>query len=93
MHGYGHHRVYTLSPDEFRHDVQRASKVISEITHEPVMGYRAPEWSIRDDSLWALEILKQEEFATLINPMSIDKAKNTGMILSIALVNSELSED
>jgi polysaccharide deacetylase family protein (PEP-CTERM system associated) len=59
-HGYGHNRVYTLSPQAFQQDLQRAVDVLTQITNHRVIGYRAPEWSIRDDSLWALEILGRE---------------------------------
>jgi polysaccharide deacetylase family protein (PEP-CTERM system associated) len=61
-HGYAHRRVYTMAPDTFCQDVRKAVSIISEITGCPVKGYRAPEWSIRDDSLWALDILQQEGF-------------------------------
>ena len=61
-HGYAHRRVYTMSPDMFRQDLKKAVSIISGITGYPVKGYRAPEWSIRDDSLWALNILQQEGF-------------------------------
>jgi polysaccharide deacetylase family protein (PEP-CTERM system associated) len=61
-HGYAHRRVYTMSPDTFRQDLRRAVSIISAATDYPVKGYRAPEWSIRDDSLWALDILQQEGF-------------------------------
>lgn len=61
-HGYAHRRVYTMTPDTFRQDLKRAVSIISEITGAPIKGYRAPEWSIRDDSLWALDILQQEGF-------------------------------
>ena len=61
-HGYGHRRVYTMSPHAFREDVRKASDIIFRITGLKVRGFRAPEWSIRDDSLWALNILKEEGF-------------------------------
>ncbi len=61
-HGYGHHRVYTQSPEAFRRDIKKALEILSGITSRPVRGYRAPEWSIRDESLWALDILVQEGF-------------------------------
>ena len=61
-HGYGHRRVYTMTADGFLEDLRKAEHVISRITGVPVKGYRAPEWSIRDDSLWALDILLQEGF-------------------------------
>ena len=61
-HGYTHRQVYKITPRLFREDLKKAVKAISAITAEPVKGYRAPEWSIRDDSLWALDILQQEGF-------------------------------
>ena len=61
-HGYLHRRVYTMTPDTFRQDLRKAVKIISEIIGYSVNGYRAPEWSIREDSLWALDILQQEGF-------------------------------
>ncbi len=61
-HGHAHKRVYTMTPPAFRRDLRKAVGVISAITGEQVKGYRAPEWSIRDDSLWALDILSGEGF-------------------------------
>lgn len=62
IHGYSHQRVYTMTPDLFRQDIRKAVEIISTIIKSPVKGYRAPEWSIRNDSLWALDILQQEGF-------------------------------
>ncbi len=72
-HGYGHNRVYTMSPRSFRQDLRQSIQIIKRITDRPVKGYRAPEWSIRDDSLWALEILKQEgmEYDSSMAPLPI----------------------
>ncbi|UCD91097.1 MAG: polysaccharide deacetylase family protein [Desulfobacterales bacterium] len=61
-HGYSHQRVYTMSPEAFRKDLRKSVSIISEITGCGINGYRAPEWSIRDDSLWALDILQEEGF-------------------------------
>jgi polysaccharide deacetylase family protein (PEP-CTERM system associated) len=61
-HGYSHTRVYTMTPDTFRQDLNRASEILYKIVGCSVKGYRAPEWSIRNDSLWALDILQQEGF-------------------------------
>jgi polysaccharide deacetylase family protein (PEP-CTERM system associated) len=61
-HGDVHRRVYTMTPDEFRQDLRRSAASISLATGNPVTGYRAAEWSIRDDSLWALDILAEEGF-------------------------------
>jgi len=61
-HGFSHRQVYTMTPDEFRRDLVRSAAAISAVTGAPVNGYRAPEWSIRDDSLWALNILQEQGF-------------------------------
>jgi polysaccharide deacetylase family protein (PEP-CTERM system associated) len=61
-HGYAHMQVYAMNPDMFRKDLRKSVSIISGITGHPVKGYRAPEWSIRDDSLWALDILSRQGF-------------------------------
>jgi len=61
-HGYTHKRVYTMSPGSFREDLRKSVAILTEITGGKVKGFRAPEWSIREDSLWALDILLEEGF-------------------------------
>ncbi|MBW1680648.1 MAG: polysaccharide deacetylase family protein [Deltaproteobacteria bacterium] len=61
-HGYAHRRVYEMSPKAFREDLRKARAIIEEITGARILGYRAPEWSIRDDSIWAPGILEEEGF-------------------------------
>jgi len=62
-HGYGHQLIYSIGPDVFRTDVQRAKNILETITGAPVNGYRAPSYSITRQSLWALDILIEEGFA------------------------------
>jgi polysaccharide deacetylase family protein (PEP-CTERM system associated) len=61
-HSYWHRTVYSLSPEEFRLDTQRAKKVIEDAAGVAVNGYRAPSWSITKTCLWALDILAEEGF-------------------------------
>jgi polysaccharide deacetylase family protein (PEP-CTERM system associated) len=61
-HSYRHRMVYRMSPGEFREDTRRAKGVLQDIIGAPVVGYRAPSFSITKESLWALEILKEEGF-------------------------------
>lgn len=58
-HGFGHQRVYTLSRPDFERDVHRSLEILTPLAGRAILGYRAPEWSIRRDSLWALDILRQ----------------------------------
>lgn len=62
-HGFDHKRVTTLTPEEFRQDVRTSKKIIEDIAGEPVIGYRAPSYSIVRENLWALDILSEEGFA------------------------------
>lgn len=61
-HGYSHRRVYELGPEAFEKDLDRSLAALSRAGVDPVLGYRAPEWSINDRSLWALEILARRGF-------------------------------
>lgn len=61
-HGYGHDLVYSLGPEKFREDVRRSKEALEGISGKKVCGYRAPSFSITKDSLWALDILKEEGF-------------------------------
>jgi polysaccharide deacetylase family protein (PEP-CTERM system associated) len=58
-HGYGHDLIYTLSPGEFRADVERGKKLLEDVTGQRVIGYRAPSFSITD---WAVSILQDLGF-------------------------------
>ncbi len=59
-HGYFHRQVFHMTPDEFREDLRRSIESISDAVSAPVIGYRAPMWSINRQNLWAIEILAEE---------------------------------
>ncbi len=61
-HGYGHQRVTTLSPDEFREDIRRARGTLEDVCGTPVTGYRAPSFSIVRGGEWAFDILIEEGY-------------------------------
>jgi peptidoglycan-N-acetylglucosamine deacetylase len=61
-HGYSHRRVYELGPVAFARDLDLSLGALSRAGVEIVLGYRAPEWSINDRSLWALDILARRGF-------------------------------
>ncbi len=61
-HSYWHRPVYSLTPSEFREDTREAKDVIEQAAGVPVIGYRAPTWSITKSCLWALDILAEEGF-------------------------------
>jgi polysaccharide deacetylase family protein (PEP-CTERM system associated) len=61
-HSYAHRLVYSMTPDEFRADLRRATDVLTSIAGVPVTAYRAPSFSITARSLWALDILIEEGY-------------------------------
>lgn len=63
-HGHVHEFVYKQTPVEFRDDLQRARDTIESASGVRPVTYRAPYFSITQESLWALEILVEEGFAT-----------------------------
>jgi peptidoglycan-N-acetylglucosamine deacetylase len=58
-HGHFHRRVFELSPAEFDEDLARSMEAISAASGSHVVGYRAPEWSIRPHTMWALSFLRR----------------------------------
>lgn len=61
-HGYGHRLVYDQSRTAFREDVRRARLLLEDAAALPVVGYRAPSYSIVPRSLWALDVLIEEGY-------------------------------
>ena len=62
-HGYGHARADGQTPDEFRADVRRARGVLQDLGGVPVIGYRAPTFSIGPRNAWAFDVLDQEGYS------------------------------
>lgn len=61
-HGYAHRLIYAMDREAFRADVRRAKDAIEDAGGVPVLGYRAPTFSVVRESLWALEVLAEEGF-------------------------------
>ena len=61
-HGYGHELVYKLTSEAFFNDLRRSKEILESITAKPVLGYRAPSFSITPKSGWALDVLKNVGF-------------------------------
>jgi polysaccharide deacetylase family protein (PEP-CTERM system associated) len=61
-HGHSHTRAYELDPAGFADDVRQSVSALAAAGATGVRAYRAPEWSINDRSMWALEALAREGF-------------------------------
>jgi len=61
-HGYGHELIYKITPEGFYADVRLSKDILESITGSPVIGYRAPGFSITPKSQWAPEVLRNAGF-------------------------------
>ena len=61
-HGMGHSLISSLTPDEFRRDVLDSRRLLEDISGQPVIGYRAPTFSITHRTAWALDVLAEADF-------------------------------
>lgn len=58
-HGFYHRVISEMTEHEFETDVAQSIDAISSLTEEKVLGFRAPEWSIRKETPWALKTLRK----------------------------------
>lgn len=61
-HGWDHRRVTEQTPAEFRQSVRRTKRMLEDIVAAPVVGFRAPSFSIVPGREWALDILADEGY-------------------------------
>jgi len=57
-----HTPVYDLTAGEFAAEIDRSVAALRAAGAPVVEGFRAPQWSINDRSMWALEILTRKGF-------------------------------
>ncbi|TXI23650.1 MAG: DUF3473 domain-containing protein [Nitrosomonas sp.] len=58
-HGCDHDRVTELGSDDFYKDIADSKKILEDISGFPVIGYRAPSFSINKQNYWALNLLEE----------------------------------
>ena len=61
-HGWDHRRVLAMTPEEFRQDLRLSREALEDAAGCPVVGYRAPTFSIVERTAWALDVLAEEGF-------------------------------
>lgn len=62
-HGWGHERITTISPAQFRESIRSSKSELESITGTRILGYRAPSFSIIRGGEWALDMLVEEGYA------------------------------
>ncbi|MGH8005371.1 MAG: polysaccharide deacetylase family protein [Limisphaerales bacterium] len=62
-HSFEHRRVFGLNRHVFKEQLKASKDFLQSLTGLPVYGFRAPDFSITQASLWALDVLKELGFA------------------------------
>ena len=60
-HSFSHQLVYEASPDQFENDLRRSVCAIEDAAGAKVGAYRAPGFSITQESTWAFEVLAKND--------------------------------
>jgi polysaccharide deacetylase family protein (PEP-CTERM system associated) len=59
-HGFSHKMLHEIGPEGLRNELREFKKVISEILGDiEIKGFRAPTFSLNQDTSWAVDILKE----------------------------------
>ncbi len=53
-HGWSHTPIWSLEPRAFAAEVRASRALLEDLSGKPVLGYRAPTFSVTPDTLWAL---------------------------------------
>jgi polysaccharide deacetylase family protein (PEP-CTERM system associated) len=61
-HGWSHTPLTNLTPDTLRAELQRACALLTSLCGRRPRGFRAPCFSIMEETLWALDVLLEEGF-------------------------------
>jgi polysaccharide deacetylase family protein (PEP-CTERM system associated) len=62
-HGMDHRMLTELTPSEFRDQARDSRALLEDLAQAPVLGFRAPSYSLRKETLWAIEILAETGYA------------------------------
>jgi polysaccharide deacetylase family protein (PEP-CTERM system associated) len=61
-HGDDHRMLGALSSEAFRRDLLSSRARLEDLAGRPVLGYRAPTFSVTPRTTWALDVLAEEGF-------------------------------
>ena len=56
-HSFWHRKVYELTPEQFRQDTAESIAAIRAAANVPILGFRAPSFSITQGAEWAFDVL------------------------------------
>jgi len=74
-HSWDHRRLQRLTPDGFREDLHRSIDILQQVAGVPVLGYRAPTFSVMRETAWAADVLAESglKYDSSIFPVRHDR--------------------
>jgi polysaccharide deacetylase family protein (PEP-CTERM system associated) len=74
-HGWDHRMLHALSPACFREDLRKSKDALEQASGAPVVGYRAPTFSLVRDTAWAIDVLVEAgmQYDSSIYPVRHDR--------------------
>ena len=61
-HGYAHELLSAQTTKQFQEDIRKSKRILEDLTGEAVWGYRAPGYSLTEETKWALPLLVEEGY-------------------------------
>ena len=61
-HGFTHRRLHLSDKTTFMNDISRSINILTSLTGERPIGYRAPSFSLDNSTVWALNVMKAQGF-------------------------------
>ncbi len=58
-HGMGHAMLGRLAPEQFHRELLDSRRLLEDISGRPVVGFRAPTFSITHETAWAIDVLAE----------------------------------
>lgn len=62
FHGYSHLRLHELGPSKFQEEVEMGATMLRQISKQKILGFRAPDFSLNNETVWALGVLNRKGF-------------------------------
>lgn len=62
FHTYQHRHLTLETPETFRKETEYCKKLLEDLAGQPIIGFRAPAFSLTTGSLWTLDVLKDLGF-------------------------------
>lgn len=91
FHSFSHKTLYEIGPDGLRNELKEFNQVITNILGNiEIKGFRAPSFSLNQDTSWAVDILKEFKYKydSSIFPIKFDFYGLKGAPLNIYGLNS-----